>query len=508
MTTTPTKQRSPLTGQQYLDSLADGRTVWIYGERVASVTDHPAFANTAAMIARLYDALRAPDKRQVLTCETDTPTGSFTHRFFRAARSVDDLVAARDAIAEWARMTYGWMGRSPDYKAAFFSTLGANADFYSPYYDNAQRWYHEAQDRVLYMCHAVVDPPIDRHLSAADGAQDIRLRVVRETDAGPIISGAKTVATNAALSQYGFIAQLAAVKQKEQALVFVAPLNAPGLKMLCRPSYQMTAQRVGSPFDYPLSSRLDENDTVLVFDDVLIPWENMLVYRDTDKLQAFLTGAGFEQNTMFHGCTRLAVKIDFIAGLLLKALEITGAIQHRNVQVHVGEVLGWRNMLWSLTEAMARAPSAWRNGTVLPNNEAGLAYLAIAPGIYSKVREMVENLAASGLIFITSHARDFAVPEIRRCLDRYMRGSNGTDAVERNKVMKLLWDAVGSEFASRHDLYEHNYAGNFEFVRWLNYAGAQAYGQAGELKALAERCMSEYDLDGWRVADLKPGRRS
>jgi 4-hydroxyphenylacetate 3-monooxygenase len=264
----------------------------------------------------------------------------------------------------------------------------------------------------------------------------------------------------------------------------------------------MMAQAVGSPFDYPLSTRLDENDAILVFDQAIIPWENLLVYGDTEKLKVFLTQAGFEQNTMFHGCTRLAVKLDFISGLLLKALEITGAIQHRGVQVHVGEILAWRNLFWSLTETMARVPAPWKNGTVLPNNEAGLAYLAVAPMTCSKINEMVKDLVASGLIYVTSHAKDFSVPEIRRYLDRYMRGTNGADAVERNKVMKLLWDAVGSEFAGRHELYEHNYAGNHEVIRLLNYIGAKNYGQADALKAFADQCMSEYDLNGWTVPDL------
>src|SRR5256885_9003417 len=86
--------------------------------------------------------------REVLTCATDTGSGGYTHRYFRAPTSADDLVAARDAIAAWARLTYGWMGRSPDYKAAFLATLGANADFYAPYQDNARRWYRAAQEHV------------------------------------------------------------------------------------------------------------------------------------------------------------------------------------------------------------------------------------------------------------------------------------------------------------------------------------------------------------------------
>src|SRR5689334_17239551 len=114
----------PLTGQEYLESLRDGREIWIYGERVGDVTTHPAFRNTARMLARLYDGLHDPVRKDILTTSTDTGNGGVTHKFFKAPRSVEEMVGGRDAIAEWARMTYGWMGRAPDYKAAFLATLG------------------------------------------------------------------------------------------------------------------------------------------------------------------------------------------------------------------------------------------------------------------------------------------------------------------------------------------------------------------------------------------------
>src|SRR3981081_4019652 len=103
----------PFTGAEYLESLRDGREVYVYGERVKDVTTHPAFRNSARSIARLYDALHDPAKKDVLTVETDTGSAGFTHKFFRTPKSAEDLVGARDAIAEWARMTYGWMGRAP-----------------------------------------------------------------------------------------------------------------------------------------------------------------------------------------------------------------------------------------------------------------------------------------------------------------------------------------------------------------------------------------------------------
>jgi 4-hydroxyphenylacetate 3-monooxygenase len=147
---------APFTGKEFLESLRDGREIWIYGQRVPDVTTHPAFRNPARMLARLYDALHDPAQRDVLTCPTDTGSGGVTHRYFRAPASAAELVASRDAIAAWARITYGWMGRSPDYKAAFLATLGGNADFYAPYQDNARRWYRAAQERVLFLNHALV----------------------------------------------------------------------------------------------------------------------------------------------------------------------------------------------------------------------------------------------------------------------------------------------------------------------------------------------------------------
>src|SRR5712675_1696085 len=150
----------PQTGAEYIESLRDGREVFIYGERVKDVTTHPAFRNTARMVARLFDALHDDKRKHKLLAPTDTGNAGMTHAFFKAPKTVEDLIAGRDAIAEWARMTYGWMGRSPDYKAAFLATLGANADFYDPYQDNARRWYKFSQERVPFINHAIIHPPI------------------------------------------------------------------------------------------------------------------------------------------------------------------------------------------------------------------------------------------------------------------------------------------------------------------------------------------------------------
>ncbi|MEU8069008.1 MULTISPECIES: 4-hydroxyphenylacetate 3-hydroxylase N-terminal domain-containing protein [unclassified Micromonospora] len=492
----------PLTGDEYVESLRDGREVFLYGERVKDVTTHPAFRNPVRMTARLYDALHDPAQRDVLTAPTDTGSGGFTHPFFRTPHTVDDMIADQRAIAAWARMSYGWMGRSPDYKASFLGTLGANAGFYAPYSDNAERWYRESQEKVLFWNHAIVHPPVDRN-RPPDQVADVYIRVERETGEGLIVSGAKVVATGSALSHYNFIAHFGLpVRKKEFALIATVPMGAPGVKLICRPSYGANAAAVGTPFDYPLSSRLDENDTILVLDQVLVPWENVFVYGNLGKVQMFAGQSGFSERFTFHGCTRLAVKLEFLAGLLAKALELTGTKDFRGVQSRLGEVLAWRNLFWGLSDAAARNPVQWKNGALLPNPQYGMAYRWFMQIGYPRVKEIIQQDVASGLIYVNSSADDFRNPEIRPYLDRYLRGSDGSDAEQRVKVMKLLWDATGTEFGGRHELYERNYAGNHENTRVELLHAQTATGLVDGYKAFAEQCLAEYDLDGWTAPDL------
>ena len=503
---TAKKPTLPYTGKEFLDSLDDGREVWIYGERVKSITTHPAFQNCARMLARLYDALHEDHAsgRNVLTEPTEW--GGFTHRYFRAPRTVEEQVAGRDAIAAWARITYGWLGRSPDYKAAFLGTLGANADFYAPYQDNAHRWYRFSQERVPFINHAIIHPPVDRNLApgAPGGPTDICAHVTKETDAGIYVSGAKVVATGSVLTNYTFVAHhgLIPLQDKKFAVVFMVPTNAPGVKFICRTSYEMSASVMGSPFDYPISSRLDENDAIFVMDNVFVPWEDVFVHADVEKANNFFPRTGFLPRALIHGCTRLAVKLDFITGLMIKATEMTGARSFRGVEANIGEVIAWRNMIWGLSDAMAKSGDPWTGGCILPAMEPAAAYQVLAPEAYVQIKNLIEKTVASGLIYLNSHARDFKNADLRKYLDLYLRGSGGVDSVERVKLMKLLWDAIGTEFGGRHELYEINYSGSHEEIRRYALFGALASGQYDRWKQFAEGCMAEYDVNGWKAKDL------
>src|SRR4029077_633818 len=138
-----------------------------------------------------------------------------------------------------------------DYKASFLATLGANADFYDPYQENAKRWYRFSQERVPFINHAIIHPPVDREKPPNEVA-DVCVHVEKETDAGLIVSGAKVVATGSALTHHNFIGYYGPTPlgRPEMAFFAIIPMDSPGVKLICRTSYEMNAATVGTPFDY------------------------------------------------------------------------------------------------------------------------------------------------------------------------------------------------------------------------------------------------------------------
>ena len=179
------------------------------------------------------------------------------------------------------------------------------------------------------------------------------------------------------------------INDKSMAVMFMADMRTPGIKLICRPSYELNAAATGSPFDYPLTSRFDENDAIFIFDNAFIPWENVFVYRDIEMLKAFYPKSGFVNGYTFQGATRMSVKLDFMVGLLSKALKATGNDTFRGVQVLLGEVVGWRNLFWSMTNAMAGAPDKWSGDAVLPNSQAASAYRIFSTEAYPQIKAII-----------------------------------------------------------------------------------------------------------------------
>src|SRR5215218_974275 len=361
---------------EYFESLRDARNVYLYGERIKDVTTHPAFRNSARSVARLYDTFHDPAQRDLLTAVDQY--GIRTHKFYKPSYSGQELLEAREAIAAWARMSYGFM-----------ASLGANPEFYAPYDQNALNWYKTFASRGLFLNHVLVNPPVDRKKPIHEVA-DVFIHVVKETDGGIIVSGAKMLATGSAITHGTFVAQNSSAnlekgKAEDFALVFIAAMDAPGSKLLCRASYEQAAR---SPFDNPLSSRFDENDAVLLFDNAFIPWENVLVYRDTERANSFYRNSGFFSRYNLQSATRLGVKLDFMAGLFAKGIATNGTDDFRGVQVALGELIGWRNLVWALTTTMCLDPQPGPGKSVIPKMENAATFRLFAHECWQAIHSL------------------------------------------------------------------------------------------------------------------------
>ncbi|MGH8872121.1 MAG: 4-hydroxyphenylacetate 3-hydroxylase family protein [Acidimicrobiia bacterium] len=484
-----------LTGESYLESLRDGREVWIDGERVEDVTTHPGFRNAARSVARMYDTLHDPALRDVMLGEDRQ--GISTHRFFMPSYTSADLLAAREALAVWARLSYGYMGRSPDYKASFMASLGADPDWYEPFGDSARSWYRDYAEQCLFLNHVLINPPIDRNREVHD-VEDVFVHVVQERDDGMVVEGAKMLATGSALTHATFVAQNSAVnlepgKADDYALAFIVPMGAPGMKLVSRPSYE---RAVRSPWDYPLSARFDENDAVAIFDRVFVPWQDVLVYRDVEKATGFYAQSGFMPRYTLQSGTRLAIKLEFLCGLLARGLEANGTSEFRGVQAKLGELIGWRNLIWGITSTLCHETQPGPGGSIVPALEYATLIRLFGTQAFPKARDIFTELLGGAPLVTPSSNLDLLNEDLRPLIDRYYRGSQG-DAHDRVKLFKLIWDAVGSEFGSRHSWYEVNYGGNQDQIRLdvLRFAGIR--GLTARFDELVASCLAEYDLEGW-----------
>lgn len=504
--TTPAQPRQlPMTGAQYLASLRDDREIWLNGERVQDVTTHPAFRNGARSVARLYDALHDPERQAVLTGVT--PNGAVTHKSFLLARTPQELLARSEAMRAWSKLHFGFMGRSPDYKAGLAVSLGAWPEYFEPYTKNATRWYHQLADTCSYMNHVGINPMVDRS-KALHEQKEVFVRAVKERDDGLVVCGAKMVGTAAAYTHYNFVFNYGAAPlsdgDADHALVFIVPTNAPGVKLISRPSYELIAN-AAHPFDYPLSSRFDENDATMIFDNVFVPWENVFIFRDIKKANGFFPVAQVLQNLLLQGATRFATKLEFLTGLFIRLAESNGASGFRGVQEKLGEAVANVHMFNALVRDACLSPDPAANGYVAPSHRSLWAYRVLAPTVYPRLKELIQLVAAGGLIQIPSSAKDFNNPELRPFIDLYYKGA-GMDAEQRVKLSKLAWDAIGSEFGGRHELYERNYAGNLESIKVETFFSAQANGDKASLDQLVQACLNDYDLSGWIVPTwLGPG---
>jgi 4-hydroxyphenylacetate 3-monooxygenase len=457
----PAKAGRPLrTGADYLRALQDGRQTFVDGERVADVTRHPAFREAARSVARLYDIAAAPENRELMTFPSPA-TGSPVLRAYQIPRTRADLRVRRLFSEKWAEATFGLMGRTPDHVAGFFCGYAAVPAVFAAagqvFADNVVAFYEHLRDNHLFPSYAIVPPQIDRSKPAHKQSDPtLHAGVVKERDDGIVIAGAQQLATAAVLSDYIQLSCIHPLQPGDEnyANCLAIPVNAPGLKLYPRRPF---APQAANSSDYPLTSRFDESDSLVVFDNVFVPWERVFIYRNIEACrdQWWRTPAHLYGNHQAQ--VRYVTKLRFMIGLAKRMNEVTGHDANPAVQIVMGELAS----LVSIVESMLLAQESLatiEDGVLWPSRTTLYSVMALQSEFNGRMLETIRELVGSGMLTLPSSFRDFDNPEIARDIDRYM-GSGSADAKQRMALMRLAWDFIGTEFGSRHQQYEKFYGG-------------------------------------------------
>lgn len=479
-------------GAEYMRGLQDGRSVYLDGTRVDDVTTHPAFAGAVRSVARLFDLAHDPAGRELLTFPSPRD-GRPVNKSWLVPRSREDLVARRKAHKCWSDATYGLLGRSPDHVASFFAGFVGALDVFArggqQFADNLQRFYEKAADGDLYLSYAIVHPKVDRARPAHQQPEPyLYAGAVAERDGGVVMRGAQMLATGAVMSDYVYVSVIQPLRPGEEdyAIGFVVPNDTPGLKLYSRRPYALGPTSV---FDYPLSTRFDETDSLVVLDDVLVPWEHIFIYKRLDIAydQFVETAAHVLGNTQAQ--IRFWSKLQFLVGLVKRILECSGQLAKMDTQARLGNLAARAALVEGLILAAEADPVLDDRGVLWPNPAMVYANQTLQSTLYPEVLDMARGLMGGSLIQLPSSAADFSGPETAGDVQRYVRWP-GVEAEERVKLLKLLWDLVGSEFAGRHLQYEMFYAGEPAVVQAKEY---RSYDWTAA-EALVDHCLSSYDL--------------
>jgi 4-hydroxyphenylacetate 3-monooxygenase len=445
-------------GAQYLEGLRDGREVWIHGERVEDVTNHPGVSRGAHTLASFLDRQFDPALQDTLTYQDGDNRCAMS---FKVPKSVEDVKARGAAYSEWAKWSNGMFGRTPDYKNASIMAFSAAADFLAKdkpeFADNMRNYYSHVRDNDKVLTHTLVNPTFN-HEQAKEGrySEKVALQIVKETDSGIVVNGARLLATLGPHADEIEVFPSTLLRASEDnlpfAFAFAIPVATPGLKMICRDTYDHGK----SHFDAPLSSRYDEMDAVVVFNNVLVPWERIFMYRDP-----LLCNRAFaETNALVHMmhqvvCGKLA-KTEFMVGLLCAMAHVTGKDKDMAVKGQIAEVMWMAESLRAFKFMAEEQAHADQRGTFMPLRRPIDTSRNLFRTMYPRMVEIVQMLGSSSLMATPSEA-DFS-NELSGDVGQYFQTVNA-DSRDRIALFRLAHDVAVSGFGSRQTLYERFFFG-------------------------------------------------
>lgn len=452
------------TGRQYIDAInAQRRTVYYNGELITTgVAEHPAFRGVTRSLAGLYDLQHDPELVDEMTYVSPT-SGQRVGMSFLTPRTPDDLVRRRTMMKRWHDTTCGMLGRSADYLNAALMAMAGGADFLAQadprFAENARRYYEYVRENDLLLTHTLITPQANRAVGPAKQADPyLAAAVVRETADGIVIRGCRLLATLGPVADEIMVFPSTVLKATPEdepyAFAFAIPCDTPGLQFICRESFDYGR----SAFDHPLGSRFDEMDAIVVFTDVLVPWERVFMRGRPDLCNQLYQATGAVVHMAHQVVTKNVAKTEFLLGVVLAIIDTIAIEQFQHVQEKAAEVMIALEQLKALLRAAEADAAVDQWGVCTPAwwplNAARNWY----PRTYPRLVELIHWLSASGLMAIPTE-QDLAHAEVRPLLDQYMQAARA-GARERIQLFRLAWDMAASAFGQRQVLYERFFFGD------------------------------------------------
>ena len=433
--------------------------IWLDGQQVKGlISEHSAFKGLIETKASLYDLQLSPTLTSQMTYVSPI-TNKRIGLSYLQPKTKSDLKKRRIMMEEWARVSCGLLGRSPDYLNTVIMSFASSSPHLlgkeNCFPEHVQALYERAREKDLSFTHTFITPQVNRSLSSFNTSDEpISAKIVGETSEGIIIKGAKLLATQGGVTDEVLVFSTPSfLGDSDEAFAFSIPSSTEGLRFLCRESF------VGgnSKFNYPLSSRFEEMDAVVVFDNVLVPWERVFFHHNSEVASEFFSMSSFHPFATHQVITRQIIKTEFMLNLAEQLVQTINIAEYLHIQEKVSElIIGLETMkaLRDKSEADA-ALDQW--GYMCPSALPLQVASNIFPKIYPRFSEIIQMIGASGMIALPTD-KDFQ-SAIQSDLAKYLQGATKT-AEERVQLFRLAWDLTMSSFGTRQTQYERYFFGD------------------------------------------------
>ncbi len=447
------------TGKEFIDRLREQPPeIWHRGKKIRDVTTEPGFANGVKSLAGLYD-MQCEEKNGMLF--QSPSSGDPVARSFQIPKTREELVGIGDAMQRSSSYSMGMMGREPSYLNRAISAFASGSEYlngFDPSFGKNVLRYHEyVRENDLALTHTLINPQINRAVSAAKQKDPfLSARIKEERDDGIIIKGARLLATLPISDEImAFPSTLLRSPEEDApyAFAFSIPNSTPGMKFICRETMDYGCNH----FDHPLGSRFEEFDAVVIFDDVLVPWENVFLFRNVPACNEAYANTGAIIHMSHQVVCKNIAKTEFLLGLVSLMIDAIGVEKFLHVQEKTTEI--WVNLETMKAFRLAAEASARLNqhGTMTPAWEPLDAARNLYPRLYPRMIEIVQQIGASGLVAMPTQA-DLAGP-LAEDIKKYYQSAR-LEAQDRIPLFRLAWDTALSAFGSRQVLYERFFFGD------------------------------------------------